>query len=177
MQSSHPTTPKVIGALAVAVVIGVGGFLLISGANARPSGSLTSTSSSSSSAPATSTATTTPTPTVVAPTPASTPASQVASAYKDGTYNATSNYYVPGGQNSIAVTLTIANDTITAVKTSSTVDSYQSQQYVDSFNSSINSAVVGTPLTNAYQNRVGGASLTTIAFDDTLQTIMNNAKA
>jgi len=101
----------------------------------------------------------------------------VASAYKDGTYNATSNYYVPGGQNSIAVTLTIANDTITAVKTSSTVDSYQSQQYVDSFNSSINSAVVGTPLTNAYQNRVGGASLTTIAFDDTLQTIMNNAKA
>lgn len=174
MQSSHPTTPKVIGALAVAAIIGVGGFLLISGASARPSGSLTSsTSSSSTSTPSTSTQTTS-----TATTPATTTSTSTSTlAYKDGTYNATSNYYVPGGQNSIAVTLTIANDTITAVKTSSSVDSYESQQYVDSFNSNINSAVVGTALSSAYQNRVGGASLTTSAFDDTLQTIMNNAKA
>jgi uncharacterized protein with FMN-binding domain len=104
-------------------------------------------------------------------------ASSSSSGYKDGTYNATSSYYVPGGQNSLAVTLTISGGTVTDVKTSSTVDSYQSQRYVDSFNSSISSAVVGSTLDNASQSRVGGASLTTSAFDDALSTITNNAKA
>lgn len=189
MQSSHAQTPKIIGGLAVAIVVGIGGFLAISGVNAQPSGNLSSTSSSttpsSQAAPQTTTpAADTTTPTTATPTTATTPSTPPAATpvkpsntYKDGTYNATSSYYVPGGQNSLAVTLTIAGDKITAVKTSSTVDSYESQRYVDRFNSSISSAVVGKALANAYQGRVGGASLTTSAFDDTLQTVMNNAKA
>ncbi len=174
MQSSSTNTPKVIGSLAVAVVLGVGGFLFISGATAKPSGSLTSTSTSS-----TSSSQSTPAASTVASTTSTTPvaASSSSSGYKDGTYNATSSYYVPGGQNSLAVTLTISGGTVTDVKTSSTVDSYQSQRYVDSFNSSISSAVVGSTLDNASQSRVGGASLTTSAFDDALSTITNNAKA
>lgn len=179
MQSPSTQTPKVIGSVAVAIVLGVGGFLFMSGATAKPSGSLTSSSTSSSSS-----SQSTPVASTVAPSTASSvasaassPAATSSSPYKDGTYNATSNYYVPGGRNSLTVTLTISSGSITDVKTNSTADSYQSQSYVDSFNSNISSAVVGSTLDNASQSRVGGASLTTSAFDDALNTITNNAKA
>jgi uncharacterized protein with FMN-binding domain len=181
MKSSHQNTPKVIGGLAVAIVIGVGSFLAFTGVTAKPSGSLTSSTSSSTTSqvatqPTTATTTTTPT-TTTAQTTTPTP-TVVTLAYKNGTYDATSSYYVPGGQNSLSVTLTISGDKVTAVKTSSTVDSYESQRYVDRFNANISSAVVGTSLSDsANQSRVGGASLTTSAFDDAITQIMNNAKA
>lgn len=178
MKSSHQNTPKVIGGLAVAVVIGVGSLLAFTGVTAKPSGSLTSSTSSSTTSqvatqPTTTTTTPTTTPQATTPTPTA-----VTLAYKNGTYDATSSYYIPGGQNSLAVTLTISGDKVTAVKTSSTVDSYESQRYVDRFNANISSAVVGTSLSDAMsQSRVGGASLTTSAFDDAITQIMNNAKA
>ena len=178
MQSSSTSTPKVIGALAVAAVIGIGGFLFFNGTSQKQVAATSSSSSSNTSQVAT---TTTPTATATTPaattTATATPTASTSSGYKDGTYNATSNYDVPDGTNSLAVTLTIRGGTITDVKTTSNVSGRQSQRYVDSFNSSISSAVVGTPLASASQSRVGGASLTTSAFDDALQTITNNAKA
>ena len=182
MKSSHQNTPKVIGGLAVAIVIGIGSFLTFNAVTAKQSQNLTSSSSSTptsqvSSQPTTTTTTTTTTPTT--PSQPTTPTPTVATlVYKNGSYDATSSYSVPGGQNSLAVTLTISGDKVTAVKTSSIADSYESQRYVDRFNSSISSAVVGTSLSDAMsQSRVGGASLTTSAFDDAITQIMNNAKA
>lgn len=172
MQSSHTRTPKIIGSLAVAIVIGIGGFLVINGVGAQQTSSVTTTTSSSSAAQAT-------TPTTPASTTPTTTNSSSSSdlTYKNGTYSATASYRVPGGQNSLTVALTIASDKITAVKTTSSYDDRESQRYVDSFESGISSAVVGSSLADAYVGRVGGATLTTGAFDDTLQTIMNNAKA
>lgn len=170
MQSSHSRTPKIIGALAIAVVVGVGGFLAINGASALKTSTITTTSSSGSTSQ-------TPTNTTPATSPATTPTSPSGLTYKDGTYDATASYRVPGGRNSLTVTLSIARDKIIAVKTTNSYADRESASYVDSFDTGISSAVVGTSLSDAFVSRVGGATLTTGAFDVTLRTIINNAKA
>jgi hypothetical protein len=48
--------------------------------------------------------------------------------------------------------------------------------YIDSFDSSIKSVVIGKSLDMSL-SRVGGASLTTHGFEDALATIANQAKA
>jgi hypothetical protein len=175
MESPRSHRPQVIGVIAVAIVIGVGSFLAVNAINIRSSKSFAS-STSLSSQTATSTVPTSTMPATITSTP---PIAQptVGSVYKNGSYSATSSYRVPGGQNSLTITLTVDSDKISVVKTSNTVDGYVSQSYVDSFDASISSAVVGTTLTDAYVGRVGGATLTTGAFDNTLDTIIHDAKA
>ena len=98
------------------------------------------------------------------------------SGYKDGTYTASSRYHVPhGGTNTMSATVTIASGRITAVKTNDTYTDGESAMYVDSFDTSANSSVVGTSLANASFSRIGGASLTTSAFDSVLDTIRTQA--
>jgi hypothetical protein len=172
MDSSYSRTPKIIGGLAVAIVIGVGSFLAVSGVTATTSSTATITTT------ATSQTTSSAAPVVATTADTTTMTTSLTSlVYKDGTYNATATYRVPGGQNSLTATLTIVSDKITVVKTTNSYDDRESQRYVDSFNSGISSAVVGSSLSDAYVGRVGGATLTTGAFDDVLRTIMNDAKA
>lgn len=163
MRSSNQLTPRILGELAIAVIVGAGSYLYL---NSSPP-VITNKSIKSltiSSQPQTTT------PAIVT--------HQMMPVYKNGTYSATANYSVPSGtQNDIKVILTIMGDTITAVTTNNNISESQSQYYVDSFNSNINSAVVGSALTDAYAGRVGGASLTSNAFNDALRTIVNDAKA
>ncbi len=163
MRSSNQLTPRILGELAFAVIVGAGGYLYLT--SSPPVATTKSTKSLTSSSPR---QTTTP---IMA-------THQMMLVYKNGTYSATATYSVPSGaQNDIKVTLTIQGDTIIAVTTNNNISESQSQYYVDSFNSNINSAVVGSALTDAYAGRVGGASLTSNAFDDALRTIVNDAKA
>jgi uncharacterized protein with FMN-binding domain len=162
MNSSNKYTPRILGALAIAVVAGVGGYLLLTGSGtSNISTSSTTPMTTSSSQPASSAG-----------------SSATASTFKDGTYNTSTNYQVPhGASNGLKVTLTIQGNKITAVQTTNDISDNQSQYYVDGFNAEISSAVVGTDLSSAYAGRVGGASLTSNAFNNALITIVKDAKA
>ncbi|MET0979857.1 MAG: hypothetical protein ABWX90_01210 [Candidatus Saccharimonadales bacterium] len=117
---------------------------------------------------------TTPAPTTPAPSPAATPTGS----HRNGTYTATVSYNVPdGGHNTLNATVTISNSTISAVTTNNSYTERKSQQYVDSFANGISSASVGKPVATFSIGRVGGASLTSAAFNSALDTIRNEAKA
>ena len=168
MASTNPTTPRIVGALAIAVVAGVSGYLFIT---SRQPSTTTST-------------TTTPTEQVTTPPATSTnttsngAAQPSGSIYKDGSYTKKVSYNVPeGGANSLTITLSISAGTISAVTSSSTIADRESQRYVDSFASNIKSKVVGKAIDKAYVGRVGRASLTSSAFNDALDKIIVDAKA
>ena len=131
----------------------------------------TTTAPASSSPTSSQAVTTTPTATETTDQTTATTAS-----YKDGTYTATTSYSVPHGSNSITTTVTIAGGKITAVSTSNSSNDHESQQYIDSFESGLNSAVVGKSITVS-PSRIGGASLTTEAFSETLTDVASQATA
>lgn len=167
MQSSNKATPIIIGSLAIAAIIGVGGFIYVSGTSTKQASNSTVTESSvvptsDKSTPASTTDTT-------APIPASTTA--------NGTYTASTNYSVPQGfQNTIKVTVTVDDGTISAVSATHEYEDAESEFYLDAFDGAITAAVGGDKLEDAFAGRVGGASLTSGAFNDALQTIINDAK-
>ncbi len=97
--------------------------------------------------------------------------------YRDGTYNGSVSYRVPHGSNTLQATVTIAGGTISDVKVQSEYSDQESQMYVDSFASSISSSVKGHSLGDVSVSRVGGASLTSDAFNAVLDTIRSDAKA
>ncbi len=158
-----------IGTIAVIAVASVVGYGLFATGDSRATKPIaTSHAQPTASTPVTTApSTATATPTVTA-----------SSGYKDGTYTASSSYRVPhGGQNSVSATLTIASGRITVVTTTNDYSDGESAQYVDFFKQEISSAIVGQSLADASVSRVGGASLTSSAFNDVLDTIRTQAKA
>lgn len=95
--------------------------------------------------------------------------------YKDGAYSASVNYFTPDGQEPLTVKVTLAGNTITDSSVSTTPISREGQQYFDRFDSYYKSQVIGQKVSDVSLNRVAGASLTTDAFNQALQKIMQNA--
>lgn len=164
-----------IGSIAVIATAGVGGFLLAtSNTTSTPSiaGTVSQTTTPSTVSATTSVASTSGT------SSSSSTSTATSSGYKDGTYTASTSYYVPhGGTNSLSATVTITGGTITAVSTNNNYSDGESGMYIDSFKSSVSSAAVGTSLASANFSRIGGASLTTQAFDSALDQIRSQATA
>lgn len=160
-----------IGTIAVVGLAVVGGKVLYSGDSLASDGSGMSSSSSSS--------TQSSVPTSSAPSTSGTSGSTASSgSYKDGTYTATQSYFVPhGGSNSVKVTLTVANGKISAVTTNDQYTDGESSFYVNSFESSVSSDASGQSLGDYSPSRIGGASLTTEAFAQAVDTIRTQAAA
>lgn len=114
-------------------------------------------------------------------TAASAADSQVAAtsttSFKDGTYSASVDYFVPHGSNTLTANVTIKDGKITAVTANDKYSDNESAMYIDSFENTLQSSVVGRDIGALSLSRIGGASLTTQAFNDALNTIRNNAKA
>ena len=175
MKSTNASTPMVVGVLAIASIIGAAAFVLTQSGSNIQSASQTNTVaqaatketaaqvSNTVAAASTNTATTNTSNTTT-------------SGYKDGTYSASAGYQVPHGSNTIDLTITMKNGVISALKTSHDYGDRESGMYIDSFDSSIKSVVIGKSLDMSL-SRVGGASLTTHGFEDALATIANQAKA
>ena len=150
-----------IGSIAVIASAGIGGFLL-----ATTNDNMTQVIPTVTTQPAASSATrsssTSPTST---------------SSYKNGMYTASMNYLVPeGSSNTMSASVTISDSRITAVTTNNTYVDRESVLYIDSFDSSVKSSAVGTSLADAKNfSRIGGASLTTEAFNSVLDTIRTQA--
>lgn len=163
----------VIGSIALMAATGYGAVALVSGGDR----SLTATATSSSTTSSNTSSNTQTTPTT--PTPSSsTGDSTSTTSYKDGTYTASSSYSVPhGGQNSIKATITISGGKITAASATNSYTDRESGMYIDSFNSDVSSDATGQSLASYSPSRIGGASLTTYAFSNAIDTIRSQAKA
>lgn len=158
-----------IGTVAVLAIASVVGYELFATGDSQSTKSTATAQTQQSSAqttPATPTTDTTNT------------TNSTSSGYKDGSYTASTSYEVPhGNQNSVSATLTIAGGKITNVTTNNDYSDEESAQYVDFFKQEISSAIVGQNLADVSVSRVGGASLTSSAFNDVLDTIRTQAKA
>jgi type II secretory pathway pseudopilin PulG len=97
--------------------------------------------------------------------------------YKDGTYDATGTYISPGGQESIAVELTLTNNVITAISATPKAASGESSQYQGEFISGYKSLVVGKNINDVKLSRVAGSSLTSTGFNDAIEQIKTESAA
>ena len=121
---------------------------------------------------------------VVPPTPPAdtskqtVPASTAVSAiYKDGVYSATGSYMSPGGQDQIAVTLTLKGGVITNASVVPTSGDRTSARYEARFVSGYKQYVIGQKISDVYLTNVSGSSLTPIGFNNALTQIKAQAKA
>lgn len=165
-----------IGSVAIIASSGMGVYALYSSTqnstNSGGSSTAQLTTPGSSSSGSTTTDTSSTNMTGVSSSSAST------NGYKDGTYTASANYSVPHGyQNSISVSITVSNGSITAASATHSTSDRESAEYTDVFDSSLSSKVVGQSLSGASFSRIGGASLTTDGFQTALETVMNEAAA
>jgi uncharacterized protein with FMN-binding domain len=96
----------------------------------------------------------------------------VKSNFKDGNYNAQSDY----GYGSVTVNLTLSGDSITNLSDSYSGLSGRSQSYKNSFESGVKSQVVGKKIDQINLSRVGGASYTTAGFMDAITQIKSQAQ-
>lgn len=174
MQQSHSnTTPKIIGFLVILAVTATGAYFFLFrtldtdavSSESAPAATVVSTTAQASSTP-------TSTETVQSDT------ASPATGYTAGTYSASANYSVPHGNNTIAVEATIAADgTISAVSSEHSYGDPESRWYFDAFDSAVSGEVVGKNISTVNPSRLGGASLTTNAFDQALSNILDQAQA
>ncbi|MEO6513446.1 MAG: hypothetical protein ABIR37_02025 [Candidatus Saccharimonadales bacterium] len=110
-------------------------------------------------------------------TNASTTTATTSSGYKDGAYMASRNYYVPHGNESIAVSLTLSGGVVTDVSIRNSEGDNESARYQQDFASAYKSYVVGKKINGLQLGIIAGASDTTQGFDDALSQIAAKAQA
>lgn len=92
-----------------------------------------------------------------------------------GTWTETGDYTTPGGQESVEVTLTAKDGTVTAVEVQGSGGSPNSQQYQAAFISGISAEVVGKQLSSIDVGAVSGSSLTGQGFNAAVEKIRADA--
>ncbi len=117
------------------------------------------------------------TPTAQSTAPASPSGAAATSAYKDGTYSATSSYENPGGDSALGVSLTLKSGVVTDSTVTPEATNGQSKQYQEMFASGYKSLVVGKQIDAINVSRVSGSSITSQGFNDALSKIKAEAKA
>jgi hypothetical protein len=90
---------------------------------------------------------------------------------KNGTYTATSNYYVPDGSESIKVSLKVSNGVVTDASVQNSESDPTSARYQEDFAAAYKSAVVGQKISGLQLDVISGASDTTQGFNDALSQI------
>lgn len=124
----------------------------------------------------------TPTPTP-APAPATTPTTPAPvvpkTIYKNGTYTVSTSYNAPGrSTHSVDATITIKDDIITASNVIYGGDNVNtSTEYQTKFSKNYQTQVIGKNLGTVSLSRVGGASLTTGAYNKALAEVKVSAKS
>lgn len=149
----------IVGTVAILGTAGAVGALLFTQKDSATNDSTTTTTQSETSTSSSSGTTTT------------------ASTYEDGTYTTTTKYQTPHGDtNSLKVSVTLSSGTIAAVTATTMYNDDESAEYADSFESSVSDVIVGQEIGSTPSSRIGGASLTSAAFYDALDTIATQAQ-
>jgi hypothetical protein len=97
------------------------------------------------------------------------------STYTDGDYEATGNYISPNGKEEIDVSVTLADDVITAVTVTPEATNPTAIQYQTQFADGIAKVVVGKDIDEIDVSRVAGSSLTSGGFNEAIETIKGDA--
>jgi uncharacterized protein with FMN-binding domain len=106
-----------------------------------------------------------------------TPAAASTSGYRDGTFSATSSYYVPHSNETINVSLTLQNGVISNAAIINSEGDDQSARYQQDFATVYKSYVVGKKISDLQIGVIAGASDTSQGFNDALSQIASKAKA
>jgi hypothetical protein len=110
-------------------------------------------------------------------TPTTPPVAADSDTYKDGSFTANASYTDPGRKEyDIEVTLTIADDVVTAASVLYNGAAANTPNHTR-FENGYKQEVIGKSLDSISLSRVGGASLTTEAFNDAVATIKAEAKS
>jgi uncharacterized protein with FMN-binding domain len=147
----------------------IAGFVIFAD-HAKATVSVATNTATQQSTPATAPSTTTTTTTPVT-------TSSSSSGFKDGTFSATSSYYVPNSNESIGVSLTLKDGVITNASIQNSQGDRTSAAYQQSFTDSYKSYVIGKKISSLQLGSVGGASDTTQGFDDAVSQIASQAQA
>jgi uncharacterized protein YcfJ len=97
--------------------------------------------------------------------------------YTDGTYTAEGSYATPESVEKVTVTVTLAEDIVTAVEVTGEPTRSESEQYQGQFIGGIAAEVVGKDLDDIAVSRVAGSSLTSGGFMEALESIKAEAGA
>jgi uncharacterized protein with FMN-binding domain len=97
--------------------------------------------------------------------------------YKDGTYRASGSYSSPAGKDTLSVSLTIANDTVTSATFTGEATHPASKKWQSEFSDGFSQAVVGKKINDLNLTIVNGSSLTPKGFMDALEKIKQEAKS
>jgi uncharacterized protein with FMN-binding domain len=103
--------------------------------------------------------------------------SSATSTYADGTYSAEAQYLAPSGQETVSVTITLADDVVTAVTATGDATDHEAVEFQDRFSSGISAEVVGKDIAGLSVSRVSGSSLTSNGFNAALEQIRSDALA
>lgn len=112
--------------------------------------------------------------TVVEDQPATT---NEAPSHKDGEYSASGTYTSPGGEEKVAVKLTLKDDKITEIDVTPQAATPTSTQYQGEFVSGYKGLVVGKDIDEVKLSKVSGSSLTSRGFNDALEQIKQDAQS
>jgi uncharacterized protein with FMN-binding domain len=96
-------------------------------------------------------------------------------AYTDGEYTAEGDYTTPGGQESVTVTVTLADNVVTALEVEGSGGSPNTQRYQGEFIDNIDAEVVGKNIDELDVSKVAGSSLTSQGFNSAIDTIKSDA--
>ena len=169
MQPSYERQSKVKLVTTIVTVIVIAGIVLITDHLKAKSSATTTATTATTTQPA-STATT-------SQDSSATTSTTSTSAYKDGTYTASSSYYVPHGNEDIAVTLTLKDGVVTSSSITNSEGDRDSAVYQEDFASLYKSYVVGKSISGLKIGVIAGASDTTQGFNDALSQISSKAQA
>jgi hypothetical protein len=99
------------------------------------------------------------------------------SPYKDDSYSATGDYYSPGGEESVAVSLTLQNGVVVASNVQSGANDPTASSYQSIFISNYKPYVIGKKINDIKLSNVSGSSLTPQGFNNALKQIEHQAEA
>ncbi|ODU64202.1 MAG: hypothetical protein BGO97_09290 [Micrococcales bacterium 70-64] len=97
--------------------------------------------------------------------------------YADGTYTESADYSAPSGTETVDVTITLADNVITAVEVTGHATDPQAKQHQGEFADGIAGVVVGKNIDEIKVDKVGGSSLTSGGFNKAVELIKADAAA
>ncbi len=97
--------------------------------------------------------------------------------YADGTYTESGSYNAPSGTETVEVTITLADNTITDVSVVGEATDPQAKRHQAEFSDGIAAAVVGKSIDEISVDKIGGSSLTSGGFNEAIDAIKADAAA
>lgn len=162
-------------ATVVSLIVIAGIVVLADHLRAKDSTALTSNTTGSSSTQTINPGTTPPSTDSADPNNVS--AGDSGNDFKDGAYSASSDYFVPAGNEHIAVTATLSGGIVTDVSVQNSESDPESKAFQEDFSSNYKTFVIGKKISGLHLTNVAGASDTTRAFSDALSQIASKAQA